>query len=51
MNKKSPLGLIVSCALGAAVLITLFVPGGWLVWAPTVLALVVLARVWLALPR
>jgi hypothetical protein len=46
MNKNGPLNLIVGCALGSAVLITLLVHGGWLVWVPTLLALVVLAKLW-----
>jgi hypothetical protein len=46
MNKNGPLELIVSCALGSAVLITLFVHSGWLAWVPTSLALAVLANLW-----
>jgi hypothetical protein len=49
MNKNSPLGVIVSCALGSAALITLFVHGSWFVWVPTLLALVVLAKLWQSL--
>jgi hypothetical protein len=46
MNKNGPLGVIVICALGSAALITLIVHGGWLAWVPTLLALVVLAKLW-----
>jgi hypothetical protein len=43
--------MLVGGVLTAAVLCTLVVKGGWLIWVPVLLALYTLAVVWNALSR
>jgi hypothetical protein len=44
MNGRGPVPVLVGATLIAAVLCTLVVEGGWLVWIPVLGALIVLAR-------
>ena len=44
MKESSPLPLLVGGTLAVAVLVTLLVKGGWLIWVPVVLALLVVYR-------
>jgi hypothetical protein len=43
--RKNPIQFLVAAALAVAVLSTLLVQGGWLIWLPTMLALAVTAYI------
>lgn len=46
MNQNGPMPVLIGGALVVAILATLTVPGGWVLWLPVVLALAVVARCW-----
>lgn len=51
MKKHGSFGLVVACAIGAAVLITLLVDGGWTIWPPALLAIGIVCRLRQAIDR